>query len=196
VSDSDGIVVLGGDVELELDEDVEFYVGHVTVEARSLGARGLLRADLGSARATCSVVVSREGEGPSVAIKIVDDEAGHRRALVEREGDRVLIKIMGRHPAIRRYRGPGPEFAGDDLSVCRALVAEIVAHEAARIVMEKRFQTARGSGLLDAASLYVEHSRYLVKYLSRCHRRLIPDGELSGVDRNAYPPKKMSSVSH
>jgi len=174
-SNSDGVVVLGGDCEMKLDDEVEFYMSHVMVEARTIGARAMLRAELGSVTATSNVVVSREGDSPSIKIRILDEEAGHRRALVETEGDKVFIKIMGRHPAFRRYRGPAPKFPGDDLSVCQTLVAEIVAHEAARIVMERRYQSGSASGSLDAASLYVEHSRYLKKYLTQCHRRLISD---------------------
>ena len=176
-SSNDGIVVRGGLCELELNEDVEFYAAEVIVEARELGARGTIRAELGNETAICTIVVSRDEQGPGIEIRIVNEEAGNRRALVERDGDRLIMKIMGRHAAFKRYRGIEPDFRGEELAVCKSLVAEIVAHEAVRIVMEKRY-SAVGSGLLDAASLYAEHTKYLSKYLLRCHRRLILDADL------------------
>jgi hypothetical protein len=59
------------------------------------------------------------------------------------------------------------------------LVAEIVAGEASRMVMERKFRAGSGGEQLDAARLYVEHHRYLSKYLTRCHRALVPDARLS-----------------
>ena len=87
---------------------------------------------------------------------------------------------MGRHPAFARYRGSAPQFPGDEFDVTRALVAEIVASEAARMVLERKYTSAAGAGLLDAANLYAEHSKYLHKYLSRCHRTLVPDPDRTG----------------
>jgi hypothetical protein len=111
-------------------------------------------------------------------IKIVDEEAGNYRAIVESDGGRKLIKVMGRHPAVKRYRGTPPDFPGDDLTATKSLVAEIVAGEAARMVMERKFPYSAGLDQLDAARLYVEHYRYLSKYLARCHRALVPESRL------------------
>ena len=43
-------------------------------------------------------------------IRFVDEEAGNYRALVAMEEGQRVMKIMGRHPAVRRYLGPAPEF--------------------------------------------------------------------------------------
>jgi hypothetical protein len=64
-SSDTGIVVLGGSVKLEFDEDELCFVGRVHVDPRVLGARGTLTATLGAAHATCEVVVAQhDGGGP------------------------------------------------------------------------------------------------------------------------------------
>jgi hypothetical protein len=181
VHSSDAGVVVRGDVKLSLDEDREFYFGDVLVEARTLGAQSTLSANLGAVIATCRIVVTKDEEGPNIVIRIVPEEAGTRRSVVEQKEDHTLIKIMGFHPAIKRYLGSAPEFPLQDLSVSRALVAEIIADQAARVVMERKFPTATGEEQLDAARFYVEHYRYLTKYLSRCHKALIGDREIGDV---------------
>ncbi|MFQ6006199.1 MAG: hypothetical protein ACE5OQ_11925 [Woeseia sp.] len=188
VTSSDvGVVVLGVGGEFELDDELEYYVAKVIVEARTLGAKAKLTAQLGSITADCNVVVAKDEGGPNIQIRIVDEEAGHRRALVERDEDKLVIKIMGRHPAIKRYLGPAPKFPYQDRTASKALVAEIVAAESTRILMERKFHSASGTGLLDAASLYVEHSRYMSKYLNRCHRALVGDADLGKARKVSRP---------
>jgi hypothetical protein len=180
VTSSDpGVPVLGQRVELKLDEEAECYFADTVVEARTLATKATLRADLGSVTATCNVIVVQDEAGPNLEIRIVDEEAGNYRAIVEGDGGKRIIKIMGRHPTMRRYRGPAPDFPGEKLSGTQMLVAEIVAGEASRMVMERKFRAGSGGEQLDAARLYVEHHRYLSKYLTRCHRALVPDARLS-----------------
>ena len=60
----------------------------------------------------------------------------------------------------------------------RAILADIIADQAARVVMERKFPTASGQEQLDAARFYFEHQRYLSKYLARCHKTMIADSEI------------------
>jgi arginyl-tRNA--protein-N-Asp/Glu arginylyltransferase len=57
----------------------------------------------------------------------------------------------------------------------RTVVAEVVAGEAARMVIERKYPTA---GELDAAAFYSEHVQLLTKYLARCHKMMVSDLEL------------------
>ena len=172
-SSDTGIVVLGGSVKLEFDEDELCFVGRVHVDPRVLGARGTLTATLGAARATCEVVVAQhDGGGPRLEIKIVDEAQGRYRAYIERVGEITTIKILGGHAAIKRYLGPGPEFPHQDSPTARLVIAEIVAGEAARLVMERKYRT---TGDLDGPAFYAEHLLYLEKYLPRCHRMMSVD---------------------
>jgi len=173
-SDSGIVVLAGGKSLLRLDEEYEFYVGEITVDARKLGTKAALTAKLGSVTATCNLAVTRDEEGPSIEIKIDDDEAGKYRAFVEKNGQRVIIRIKGGHPAMRRYRGSPPDYKGQDQPLFNALVAEIVADQAARMVLERKFPVA-GAEQLDAARFYAEHYAYLSKYLTRCHKTLVAD---------------------
>ena len=175
-SDSSGVVVLGGGGSLEFDEELLCYVGQVEVDPRVLGQKATLTASLGEETAKCEVVVAQSDTGgPSIAIRIVDEAGGKYRALVDREGEQTVIKILGGHPAIRRYLGPGPVFPNQDQLGARLMIAEIVAGEASRIVMERRFSV---SGELDAPAFYSEHLTYMQRYLSRCHKMMVGDGEL------------------
>lgn len=177
-SDNPGIVVLGGSSVLGFDDNLEYYVSKVEIEARELGAKANLSAELGEHTATCQVIVTQDEAGPNLLIRVVPEEAGTRRALITRSGDQTVIKIMGLHPALKPYLGPPPELPGQDKPISRAIIAEIIASEGARMVVEKRFTSGSLFGEEpDAASIYVMHYRYLSKYLARCHRALVPTTE-------------------
>jgi hypothetical protein len=174
-SSDPGVAVLaGGKSILRLDEEYEFCIAEVTVDARKLSAKAILTAELGSATATCNVAVTRDEEGPSIKIQIDDDEAGKYRAVVETDDQGVVIRIKGGHPSVRRYRGSPPDFVGQDMPLFKALVAEIVADQAARMVLERKFPVS-GTEKLDGARFYAEHYLYLSKYLIRCHKALVSE---------------------
>jgi hypothetical protein len=178
VTSSDpGVTVLGGSFSIEFDDNVEFYSTTVEVEARTLGSRAVLRAELGAASATCNAVVTRDEETPNLHIRFVDEDQGSSRAVVVVEDGQRVMKIMGRHPAMQRYLGPAPEFPHQERSLTQAILAEILAGEATRMVMEKKYPMGRADDL-DAAAMYAEHMRYMKKYLARCHRELVPDSVL------------------
>jgi hypothetical protein len=173
---SQEVVVMGGPIELEFDEDWLCYMGSVSVDPRVLGAKATLTAALGACQTTCEViVVQQETGGPSIEIVIVDEAAGKYRARVERKGERTIIKVLGGHPAIKRYLGPGPDFPCQDTVQARAVVAEVIAGEAARMIMERKFSVA---GELDGPAFYAEHTALLTKYLARCHKMMVADAEL------------------
>ena len=174
-SSDQGIVVLGQVVELDFDEDEMCFMGKVMVDPRVLGANAVLTATLGEAVATCEVAVrEREGGGPSLQIKIVDESMGRFRAFVDVLGEGTVIKIMGRNPAIQRYLGPSPAFENQNSPQARAVIAEIVAGEAARLVVRRKYATP---GELDGEGFDRKHLGYLEKYLPRCHRMLLSDLE-------------------
>lgn len=178
-SSNTGVVILaGGNSRLILDEEFEFYVGEITLDARKLGTKATLTARLGPTTATCNLAVTRDEEGPNIRFEYDNDEAGRNRAIVERDGDAIVIRIKCGHPAVRRYQGSAPEFKGRDKPLFKALVAEIAADQAARMVLERKFPVS-GAERLDAARFYVEHYAYLSKYLPRCHKILVADESVS-----------------
>ena len=168
-----GVVVLGGTVSLVFDEEQVCFVGRVEVDPRQLGANERLTAVLGTTLAECDVVVGRfEGDGPTVRFELVDQEMGHFRAWVEEEAGGVKINILGANKALKRYLGPGPDFPNQNSAQARAVIAEIIAGEAARLVVQRKFRSA---GELDGPGFYAEHLEYLDKYLRRCHVVMVGD---------------------
>ncbi|MDP9223234.1 MAG: hypothetical protein M3P18_05160 [Actinomycetota bacterium] len=85
---------------------------------------------------------------------------------------------MGRHAAISRYLGPAPEFPYQEQPLTLAILAEILAGEATRMVMERKYPLGRADEL-DGAAFYFEHMKYMKKYLARCHRDLVPEAMLA-----------------
>jgi len=177
VNSSDaGVVALGGGGEFVFDDARDFYVADVTIEARKLGAKTTLEVVLGGANASCTVYVAREEEAPGLRIEFDDNpDVGARRAIVDRDGGQAVIRIQCNHPSVLRYLGPGPEHLGQHEAISRAVIAEIVAGEAARMVVERKFGSGAAAGDLDAASLYYEHVVYFGKYIARCHRSFVPE---------------------
>jgi len=177
-SDPSVVILAGGKCLLRLDKEYEFYVGEATVEARKLGAKATITARLGSLAATCNLAVTRDDEGPTISIKFDEDEAGKYRAEVDRDGGNICIRIKCGNPVTRRYQGASPDFPDRDRSTFKAIVAEIAADQAARMILEKKFPVA-GAERLDAARFYGEHYYYMHKYLLRCHKTLVNDEELT-----------------
>lgn len=168
-----GIAVLGGgEIDLEFDEEAVAFVGTVEVDPRDLSARAKLVANLGDDTATCDALVAATGGGPTIAIKIAPKKAGKFRALVSRSADNTTIEIQGEHPALKRYLGAAPDYPSQTSDSARAMLAEIIAGEAARMVLEKKYQSG---GDLDGPGFYSEHLSYLEKYLTRCHKMMLPD---------------------
>ena len=168
-----GVVVRGGTVSLVFDEEQVCFVGRIEVDPRQLGASERLTAVLGSKLAECDVLVGRfEGDGPSVSFELVDQEMGHFRAWVEENAGGVKINILGANKALKRYLGPGPDFPCQNSPQARAVIAEIIAGEAARLVVQRKF---RAAGELDGPAFYAEHLEYLDKYLRRCHVVMVGD---------------------
>jgi hypothetical protein len=175
VTSSDaGVVIMGDSVSLIFDEDQLCFVGRVTVEPRVIGANATLTATIGESTARCQVdVTDKDPGGPKMDFKIIDEAQGRYRAYVDVVGDQTIIKILGRHSAVKRYLGPAPEFPYQGSKEARIVIAEIIAGEAARMVMRRKFATSNDS---DVEGFYADHMFYLEKYLARCHKILVPEG--------------------
>lgn len=177
VSSTDpGIVIRGPTVELTYDDESDFYRAQVVIEARTLAARAVIRAASDGGTAETSVLVVRKEEGLQVSIRIAPEEMGFWRAIREDEpldagGVRVVIKVLGRHPALRRYLGD--DFEGQDTPVCRGMIAEVVADFAARWVVSELFRLRRGTEAFDADRFYREHYKRLARFLPRFQRVLV-----------------------
>jgi hypothetical protein len=175
----EGIAVLnGGEVTLLFDEDLLYYRGYIDVEPRVAGANGHIRAQLGQLEASCVVNVATYHSGPQIAIRIVDEFVGNFRAQVRSQRDgSIRMEIYGQHPVLKRYLGPAPGYPNQESPATKAVLAEIIASEAARFVVERKYPNTAD---IDGAEFYHEHRNYLDKYLGRCHRMMLSDSVAAG----------------
>jgi hypothetical protein len=179
-SSSSGLVVVGGRIAMEFDLGLGYAVGRVKVEGRALGAEGTIRAVLGRHVAECRASVARDEEGPSIQFAIEDRDGGKYRALwEEREdatsGDRIrILVIQARHPALQRYLGSAPEFPGQNTSLARAVMAEIIADNVCREISRRVDAMRAPEERPDSEGFYAEHYARMLKLLPRLHRIQVP----------------------
>lgn len=190
VSSSDaGVVVRTLKVRLEYDDTVDFYRGSVAVEGRVLHAKSLLTARLGDLSATTHVNVTRKEDSPNFQIRLIPDEVGSFRSTVEREeidGHPIsIIKVWGRHPAIRPYLGEA--FEGQNSPVVRAMVSEIVADVSARIVVSELYRLRRTTEDFNADRFYREHYKRVTRFLPRFQKLLIGEPTIARTAEELRP---------
>jgi hypothetical protein len=177
-SSDPGVVVRTPSVQLSEDAEHGFYRGSVRVQARTLNATSVVTARLGDVAATALVAVTRREEGLNYRVRLVDEDYGINRAIIETEPDGDgheirVIKIAGRHPALRPYLQEG--FVGQNTPICRGLLSEIVADATARVVVSELYRLRRGTEVFDVDRFYREHYKRLTKFLPRFQRILVGD---------------------
>jgi hypothetical protein len=177
VTSSDpGVVVRGNSVTLTYDDALDYYRASVQVEARILNATATLSARLGDTLAETVVAVVRKEEGPNFVIRLVPEEFGMWRAVIEKEPtesgeEKSVIKIAGRHTALRRYIGD--RFEHQNSPICRGMIAEIVADVTARMIVSELYRIRRGTESFDADRFYREHYKRLTRFLPRFQALLV-----------------------
>ena len=160
------IVKKGGHLEMTPNEDGVFEC-HITVEGRESSGSVDITACVGDTRAMTIARISKpsDRQGESFHFDLVNDSAGSFRAEIIRN----VVKIWGRHPAVTKLIGSGPKFALQNEPVGRAAIAEIIASELTRKVVEAKFKGKE----IDAAALYHEHRELLNRYLKKCQAVLL-----------------------
>ena len=149
-----GVVVRSPAVELNFDEDREFWAAAVRVEGRALGATALLTASLEDVTASAHVTIVRKEEGPIYRISVVDEDMGAFRGVESREvdpasGDEVrVIKVSGRHAALKPFVGESGLLSRE----ARLIVAEVVTDTAVRLIVSQSVQTEARPGRVPGRS--------------------------------------------
>jgi hypothetical protein len=152
-----------------------WYQARVCVEGKrdDTGVRVVARLGESLKEATTTVVVGREAGGPGMTIEI-GHFGGLARARWQRDPDgNVTVTINAAHPAAQRYLGDPPEFPGQESPLARLLLAEIVAEEAVRDLLSRRYRGAR----VDADAYAADRTRLLADLLPRCHNAQISTAE-------------------
>lgn len=152
-------------------------IGVLKVIGKKAGGPTLLRTILQGREITTKVTVLPPKElGRDIEIKVVDEDLGEQRAVWSGN----LLKISGRHKSIRRYLGPAPSFLGQDSIHFRLLIAELIADNVARRILELNAQkNIREYEDMDVSGFYQKHRRYMNEFLDIAHKIQIPENELS-----------------
>jgi len=180
-SSDPGVVVLKPTIVLKTDALGKYFLGKTQIEARVLNANATITAECGQSSASTKIVVSRREESGGFKIQLWDDEWGTYRAIFEAEIDEhgretQVIKIAGKHPAIRPYVGEAFEY--QNTPQAQAILAEVVADVASRYVVTELFRKWQNTEMFDAARIYREHYKRVTRFLPRLQRLLL--GSISG----------------
>jgi len=182
VSDTAGILPLRFLVPLRGNPELGCFTAKVLVSGKQLGAKGKIIAQLRGFIAEARVaVVQRELEGPfSFEIKIVPEDFGPQRAIWDQGNS--LLKISARHKSIGRYLGrPEENFPGQDRPHFKTILAEIVADQVVRRLVEIREDKQGTDPDLDAHAFYATHQKYVGEFLPIAHEIQLPPATLGKI---------------
>ena len=160
------IVRKGGNFRMMPNKDGIFSC-LIPVEGRAATGRVILTAVVGDTTASTTARISTpaDNQGETFQFEIENESAGAFRA--EFKGS--TVRIFGRHPAVEKLIGKAPDFSLQNEPIGRAAIAEIVASEVTRKIVEAKL---RGKDI-DAATIYYEHRELLSRYLKKCQTVLL-----------------------
>jgi len=175
-SDNPQIVVLGHNPLLKYDPVKKMAVAEVKLLGRKLHARGIVQASVNGVFAQTAIkIVQKEEPGVKIEIKVVDEDLGDQRAVWSVN----LLKIAGRYPTIKRYLGKPEEFLGQDTLHFRMLLAELIADNVARKILElESIREKEKYSNFDVSRFYKQHRKYTNEFLSIAHKIQIPEKDL------------------
>ena len=133
VTCSDSNVSIGGNPTMRPHPKQGIAKATFTVRCSSAEAAGTLKARIFDMEAQASIqgVAPR---GSTISVKLEDIDLGSQR--YRWRGN--VLEIAVRHPAVKRYLGPPPDFSGQDQKHFRVLVAEIVSDAVCSKIIERR----------------------------------------------------------
>lgn len=181
-SDTLGVLPLKTLVPLRLNPAIGCFSADAHLSGRQLGARGKIIAQLRGLLTEARVsVVQRDIEGPfSFEIKIVPDDFGPQRAIWDEGGS--ILKISARHKSVGRYLGRAEDdFPGQDKPHFKTILAEIVADQVARRLIEIREEKQGTDEDLDAHKVYATHQKYVGEFSPIAHEIQLPAADLKKI---------------
>lgn len=140
ISDDNTSLPIRGTCRLVPIAETNFARAEIKIESRRLVHKPIkLTALLNGFMAETKVkIVQSEEIGPDIKIELCDEDFGNNRAYwAEREGKPNLLKISAKHPSIKRYLGPAPEYKGQNDIIFKTILAEIVSESVCRGILQK-----------------------------------------------------------
>lgn len=163
----------------QFDDGTQMAIGSLKIIGKKVGGPILLKTKLQHKEIIARVTVIPPREfGHDIEIKVVDEDLGEQRAVWSGN----ILKISGRHKSVMRYLGPAPDFLGQDSIHFRLLIAELIADNVARRVLELNAQkNIREYEDIDVSSFYQKHRRYMNEFLEVAHKIQIPETEIETI---------------
>lgn len=180
------ITVLGNKTRLkykQFNDGTQMAIGKVRIYGVKTGGPTIIKASLNNKTVQSEINVLPKLElGHNIEIKLVDEEAGAQRAVWD--GD--ILKINTRHKTIRRYSGSPPDYLGQDSIHFHLLLAELIADNVARRVLELNAEkNIHKYQDMDIYGFYDIHRKYVNDFLEVAHTIQIPDNELVNIVLNS-----------
>lgn len=177
-SSDNGVAILTPSCTLKCVGSGEYSTAKARVEARILNTNAVITAKCKEAFTTTHVIVTRREESGFFKLILTNEAWGNFRAIIETETDDSgkqirVIKIAGRHPAIRTYLGENFEF--QETAQARSILAEVVADVTSRYVVSELYRLRRSFEPFDADRIYREHYKRVTRFLPRLQRVLVGD---------------------
>ncbi len=120
-------------------------------------------------------IVSSEPLNSALVIKL-DDVGGDWNQRAIWSGNSNTLVVAARHPALRRYLGPPPEFPGQEQPHFRVLLAEIVADAVCSRLISKNADTKPDEYTdYDWDAYYADYSKYMSEFLPIAHATQVKD---------------------
>jgi hypothetical protein len=176
-SNTHGVLIRQTRVELAPSPDGDWYQAAIDVEGRQHGATAVLTAACGDGplRAETTVSVRRDQAGPTPPqIKFAAMGSPVRGTFETDEAGLVTITLNATHPAVRRYFGAQPDFAGQESIQARLTVAEIVADLTVLDVLRRHLRQKP----MPVEQMYRRRFQMLTDLLPLCHASQLNDAEL------------------
>ncbi len=171
--DDNSIAVLRRRTQLEPVEGTTYYEAEVTLEGRKLNSTTRVVAESGGREASAKLkVAAKDEDGVELTFKLVEYSLGRNwRASWDRSEPNKLL-ITTTHESISRYLGDASEgYPGQHLAPFRVLLAELVADNVCRRIVEERVRALPHE--FDGDRIYVFHNRLMKEFTPIAHKILL-----------------------
>jgi len=161
-----------GETMMKPDKRKGIAVANITVVTDLQEAEATtLTACLGSHKVQAEIV-TQPPIGTKIEIKIKDIDSGSYRS----QWNGSVLEIAARHPALSRYLGSGPEFAGQDSPLFKIILAEIVADAVCRKIVGYNIEAdPEEYDEADWDSFYAEYSELMTRFSPLTHKLQCPN---------------------
>ncbi|MBI4668354.1 MAG: hypothetical protein HY747_04075 [Elusimicrobia bacterium] len=164
---SDPVFKISGDKVLIPRPELGIAISKLKVTASASDRNAELTASI-AGRKCKTQLISADPSGFAMKIELKDEEPKDTRSYWVRGTN--TLHVCTRHPSLRRYLGPPPEFAGQEEKHFRVLLAEIVTEAVCQKILSKNVEMRPEEySEADWPAYYAEYSKLMTKFLPIAH---------------------------